>query len=149
MHSVKAFGMFIYLLLLHPANATLNSTLYVSGSEPQQCRNLDDCRTLQSIIYSCLSTIFLCTWVALHLNVPRDPTKVSPFRRAWFMLGALLAPELVLVFAFSDWEGGSEGLKQILGMPFLPPSLRVRLTYLQQKNIRLIVDGLRLTSNMR
>lgn len=105
--------MFIYLLLsVYPANATLND----SDSKSQQCRDIDNCRTLQSIIYSCLSTIFLCTWVALHLNVPKDPTRVSPFRRMWFMLGALFGPELMLIFAFSDWTDGSEGLKQILGM---------------------------------
>ena len=34
------------------------------------CNDLTHCRTIWSIVWSCLVTIFSCTWVAVHPNVP-------------------------------------------------------------------------------
>ncbi|KAF8630484.1 hypothetical protein AX17_005407 [Amanita inopinata Kibby_2008] len=81
---------------------------------PSDCKDIDHCRTLQSIVLGSVSTIFLCTWVALHLNIPRDPKNPGRFRRLWFMLGALVGPEVVFSFAFSDWVDGCDMLRQIL-----------------------------------
>ncbi|KAM6501657.1 hypothetical protein JOM56_001634 [Amanita muscaria] len=95
-------------LLVRAANAALSA-------QPPQCTDINHCRTLPSIIYSCLSTAFLCTWIALHLNVPKNP-KISPtFRRLRFMLGALVAPEIVFGFAYCHWIESSAMLKDILG----------------------------------
>ena len=33
------------------------------------CDSLQDCRSVSDIIWSCLTTIFLCTWVAIHPNI--------------------------------------------------------------------------------
>ena len=101
------------LLALRAANATLN--IAATMPHQQQCTDIDHCRTLQSIIHTCLSTIFLCTWAALHLNVPEDPENVTPLRHLWFMLGALVGPEVVLSFALGDWSNGSAMLEKILG----------------------------------
>ncbi|KAG8853787.1 hypothetical protein FRB91_004383 [Serendipita sp. 411] len=76
-------------------------------------RDADDCRSLPNIIWSCLTTIFLCTWVSLHPNVPKpvDETKLN--KRQWcahklrafikdqvfpFVL-LLVAPEWILMWA--------------------------------------------------
>lgn len=53
------------------------------------------------ILWSRVSTLFVCLWVMLHLNVPaRDEAywKIHLRKLKWLML-ALLAPELVMLFA--------------------------------------------------
>lgn len=52
-----------------------------------------------SILWSCVSTIFICTWTVLHLNVPTPGHSRGylQFRKiAWVFL-ALVAPEYLLV----------------------------------------------------
>ncbi|KAJ7751592.1 hypothetical protein B0H16DRAFT_1221953, partial [Mycena metata] len=58
-------------------------------------------RSLFDIVWGCLATIFACTWVAVHQNVP-DPhlgwlSLLS--RKLQMMLLTIFAPELVVSFA--------------------------------------------------
>ncbi|KAM6490665.1 hypothetical protein JOM56_014008 [Amanita muscaria] len=96
-------------LLVRAANTTFNAA--VESSLILQCNDIRDCRTLQSIIYGCFSTVFLCTWTALHLDVVY-PSRL--FRRVGWMMIALIAPELVLAKAFNDWRHTSNLLAKIL-----------------------------------
>ncbi|KAH8691169.1 hypothetical protein BGW36DRAFT_400515 [Talaromyces proteolyticus] len=54
-------------------------------------------RSTFDILWSCSSTIFACTWTALHTNVPER--NKSDFqigvRKAWQFFFALMAPELI------------------------------------------------------
>jgi len=87
-------------------------------SSSATCNDIHNCRTVPSIIINCASTIFLCTWVALHLDVPKDPWEAwwkTLLRRVGWMMVALLAPEAVLVFAISDWITSSEDLMDKVG----------------------------------
>ena len=91
------------------------------SSTAMVCRD-NDCRTVPSIIISCASTILLCTWVALHPDVPTDPyaswwkTPIKLFieNRVVLMLAAFLAPELILYFSFEDWMGSCRLLAKIM-----------------------------------
>ncbi|KAJ6584479.1 hypothetical protein B0H19DRAFT_980099 [Mycena capillaripes] len=69
--------------------------------EPLISCNDINCRTLFSIISSCLATIFACTWVSIHPNVP--PPNQSQLALTWqrlcLMLVAVIAPELMVGFA--------------------------------------------------
>ncbi|KAK0471327.1 hypothetical protein IW261DRAFT_1612181 [Armillaria novae-zelandiae] len=63
-----------------------------------------DQRTVLSIIWSCLATIFACTWVAVHPNVPgRDITTKGATccalerLKIWSM--TILAPEVIVAWA--------------------------------------------------
>ncbi|KAJ7751593.1 hypothetical protein B0H16DRAFT_822449 [Mycena metata] len=62
---------------------------------------INSCRTMFDIVWGCLATIFACTWVALHQNVP-DP-ELGQFsllmRKLRMMLVTIIAPELVVAFA--------------------------------------------------
>lgn len=50
-----------------------------------------------SILWSCLATIFICTWSALHLDVPdEDGRWYLFFRKLGWMLIAATAPEFIL-----------------------------------------------------
>ncbi|KAK0193181.1 hypothetical protein F5146DRAFT_1180743, partial [Armillaria mellea] len=63
-----------------------------------------DCRTLQGIVWSCVVTIFACTWISVHPNVPgRSITRKGWFSgalvRARVMGIAILTPEVVVAWA--------------------------------------------------
>jgi len=62
-------------------------------------------RTTINIIWTCLVTIFSYTWVALHPNVPGPGTKGShiALSRLRLMMMALVAPEVVIVWAIRQW----------------------------------------------
>ncbi|KAG8851097.1 hypothetical protein FRB91_008458 [Serendipita sp. 411] len=79
-------------------------------------RDADSYRSLPNIVWSCLTTIFLCTWVSLHPNVPKpvDETKLSKRQRyahklrtflkdqAFPFVFLLVAPEWVLMWALKQ-----------------------------------------------
>ena len=60
-----------------------------------------DGRGTYDILFSCLVTVFLCTWTCLHLNVPAvTETYWQQFRRKCrWMAQTIVAPEGVLIFA--------------------------------------------------
>src|SRR5215510_6690881 len=70
-------------------------------AETASCDDLRECRTLLSIVWSCLFTILLCTWVSLHPNIPGPEEKWSKVmqRRVGLMVLALLAPEAIFACA--------------------------------------------------
>src|SRR6266571_8656840 len=49
-------------------------------------------RTHLDIIWSCVSTLFICTWVAIHPNIPLRGE------------GLLLVPEFVLIWVYRQWD---------------------------------------------
>ncbi|KAF7370000.1 hypothetical protein MSAN_00630000 [Mycena sanguinolenta] len=54
------------------------------------CKDIDNCRTLFSVVWGCLATIFACTWVLK------------------MMLIAMIAPELMVGFAARQYFGSRE-----------------------------------------
>jgi hypothetical protein len=75
------------------------------------------------ILSSCLITISLCVWTALHLNIPeydKHKKKVWPSRTSWRKTGwlilGLFAPEMVCPFIsyvhshVADYTGGMDGV---------------------------------------
>ncbi|KAF8145784.1 hypothetical protein K438DRAFT_1690086, partial [Mycena galopus ATCC 62051] len=65
------------------------------------CNDIHNCRTLFDIVWGCLTTIFACTWVSVHPNVPPpNQTRFGLFRRKLkMMLIAVVAPEIMVGFA--------------------------------------------------
>ncbi|THU97494.1 hypothetical protein K435DRAFT_796443 [Dendrothele bispora CBS 962.96] len=60
-----------------------------------------DFRGTYDLVFSCITTLFLCVWTAVHLDIPTPAFKGSPqlVRKAkWLTLG-MLAPELLLFTA--------------------------------------------------
>jgi hypothetical protein len=58
-------------------------------------------RTNMDILWSCLATIFACTWVAVHPNVPgpRESEWTRFRRRCSTMFYAIIAPEMMMLWA--------------------------------------------------
>ncbi|KAI9450282.1 hypothetical protein F5148DRAFT_960239, partial [Russula earlei] len=65
------------------------------------CDDPQGCRSLWHIIWSCAVTLFLCTWVSVHPNIPSpDETWLQvTMRRLGLMLAALLIPEAMIALA--------------------------------------------------
>ncbi|KAJ3479731.1 hypothetical protein NLI96_g8858 [Meripilus lineatus] len=67
------------------------------------CDNIDikSRRDRVDIAISCISTIFLCTWVAFHPNIPgpEEPKWKVFMRRIGCMIGGILAPEIYVLLA--------------------------------------------------
>jgi hypothetical protein len=55
-----------------------------------------------SILYSCIFTLTLCVWTAVHLNLPppHEPESKQLWRKTKWTLIAIFAPELVLYTAW-------------------------------------------------
>ena len=58
-------------------------------------------RSIYGILWSCLSTIFTCTWIVVHPNIPApgDSKWAVLGRRVAIMAYVLIAPEFVIVWA--------------------------------------------------
>jgi hypothetical protein len=104
------------------------------SSPPSSCKDYDNCRSLLSIIWSCITTIFLCTWVAVHPNVPEpvhpnvlepvDAKEMSFWRKRARQLSrfirnkvvmficALLVPEYILAWAIRQFLVASRIAKE-------------------------------------
>lgn len=65
---------------------------------------MEDARSTASLLLSCLSTILICTWSALHPNVPPEGHSMcQAFRyRSTFVFLTLVAPEYVVACAFRE-----------------------------------------------
>jgi hypothetical protein len=80
-------------------NLTCIEILVTTSSE--SCKDIDGCRTLLSIVWSCLATLVACTWVSVHPNVPDsgDSTVMLALHRMKLMLLAIIAPEIIALWA--------------------------------------------------
>ena len=72
-------------------------------------------RTVFDILWSCLATICACTWLSVHPNVPfKNEGRWSIWRRRLLlMLFAILAPEIMVMWAFKQWRGAAMITKAI------------------------------------
>lgn len=79
----------------------------VAATDSSTCPDGNNCRTMWDIVWSCASTIFLCTWVAFHPTVP-DPTFTEmrvTVVRILAVIVSFVAPEVVVAVAATDfWE---------------------------------------------
>lgn len=104
----------IYYLNQGTLSEAISSNLFIEKRDLSQTWNQDNGRTLWNIIWSCLSTIFLCTWVAIHPNITFRPTRRRlSWSERWLrdplqnlveyklplFLCALLVPEYILAWA--------------------------------------------------
>ena len=65
-----------------------------------------DQRSIWDILWSCLATIFVCSWVSIHPNIPApNESQWRVFlRRLELMFWAVVGPEMVIAWAFRQWS---------------------------------------------
>jgi hypothetical protein len=93
----------LLLSLLHlvALNCPVSGDPLRSREEPIPSEPDIDNRTLFNIISGCLATVFACTWVTVHPNVPgpNQGKLALAGRRLGLMLVGVIAPELMAGFA--------------------------------------------------
>ncbi|KAJ6449584.1 hypothetical protein C8R45DRAFT_917237 [Mycena sanguinolenta] len=79
--------------LSHPPNAR-------ATTDSESCNDINN-RSLFGIVWGCLATIFVCTWVSAHPNVPPPNQNLLQlfWRRLKMMLIGIIAPEVMVGFA--------------------------------------------------
>ncbi|KAJ7130462.1 hypothetical protein C8R44DRAFT_613877, partial [Mycena epipterygia] len=89
------------LLYTFSKNPSLTQGQTLESRAPINFCDAIDSRSLFSIVWGCLTTIFACTWVSVHPNVPPpDQGQLALFwRRLKMMLIAVVAPEVMVGFA--------------------------------------------------
>lgn len=79
----------------------MSSLLFGNGSDVVHWKSNPDSRGTFDILTTCVITLLLCVWTAVHLNVPPPENYwKSIFRRVGWLMLALLAPEMV---AYTAW----------------------------------------------
>ncbi|CAG7852734.1 SubName: Full=Uncharacterized protein {ECO:0000313/EMBL:CCA75833.1} [Serendipita indica DSM 11827] len=116
-----ALAIAVYSLSTRAAQDVASNTTESASS----CAN--QYRSLPGIVWSCLTTIFLCIWVSLHLNVPEpvDTRSLNSFNKLKFeiryfirrnlipLVVTLMAPEWVLGVAIRQFVMAAHVAKEI------------------------------------
>ncbi|PVH86399.1 hypothetical protein DL98DRAFT_407617 [Cadophora sp. DSE1049] len=74
-----------------------------------------DGRDTSSLVISCLLTLGLCVWSALHLNIPAKHEKRREFwlrRVKWSTCGVLI-PEIVVLLAWRQWTSARRLTREV------------------------------------
>ncbi|ESK86847.1 hypothetical protein Moror_3460 [Moniliophthora roreri MCA 2997] len=101
--------------LLAGTNTSESSLASMADDSSVTCDDIHGCRTVPGIIWSCLSVVFICTWVAIHPNVPtphHNNTVTVTLQNAGIMVMALIAPELIVLWAMRQWFSARKIIKQ-------------------------------------
>ena len=128
-------GCILILYFIYFAGASDNASRCGWVSEP-------DGRGTMSLLWGCLSTLFICLWASMHLNVPaEDDSALARFGRKlkWTCISAI-APELVSAMAFAQWWTSHRDTK-LLRKEGLEQWTQVHSFYANMGGIHLKVDN--------
>lgn len=79
----------------------MSSLLFGNGTDVVHWKSSPQTRGTFDIVSTCLITMFLCVWSAVHLNVPPPGEVWKPrLRKLGWLILTLLAPEMV---AYTAW----------------------------------------------
>ncbi|KAF8644493.1 hypothetical protein AX16_008433 [Volvariella volvacea WC 439] len=119
--------LFVFLLsrtLAHPVSPLPDNPVPPTSPVLNAFVTISDCirdpskiRSTSELVWNCLGTIFICTYVAIHPNMPdRNATKSEKmWQKVKTCLYALLAPEAVIVMAMRQRFNASMIAKQFRG----------------------------------
>ncbi|KAF9260558.1 hypothetical protein L218DRAFT_932341, partial [Marasmius fiardii PR-910] len=102
--------------MLDNLTSTVPKLLAFEPSLAVDCNDITRCRTLEDIVWSCLSVVVICTWTAVHPNVPVVPQALHWMLVTWdkfkIFVVALIAPELIVLWAMRQWVAARNVLKK-------------------------------------
>ena len=117
--------LFVHSTSLSSFNGTIIPTL--DARDSLSC-DINVTRTLWNIIWSCVATLFACTYTAVHPNIPGvDEHKVIVvLRRIFIMVVALVFPELVVTWAARQFFSARQAAKDFNERGWLHARFRQR-----------------------
>ncbi|KAF8193843.1 hypothetical protein K438DRAFT_1969145 [Mycena galopus ATCC 62051] len=94
-------GLIIAQLLSNGNGSAASLAHPLDPRSTDSCDDINHCRKPFDVVWGCLATIFACTWVSVHPNVPPpDQSSLALFwGRLKMMLIAIIAPEIMVGFA--------------------------------------------------
>ncbi|KIK64274.1 hypothetical protein GYMLUDRAFT_221623 [Collybiopsis luxurians FD-317 M1] len=100
------------LSLIRAAIALPTSQYTVAGDSAPV---IGSTRSTSGIVWSCITTIFACTWVAIHPNVPSIHALQHElfWRRVKILIVALIAPEFIIIWAANQLRSARDALKTL------------------------------------
>ena len=111
--SGQPFSMFVLLSILYfslwanrasPLPLPIDISNAPTGVQLPTCTCIHQ-RSITDILWSCFATLFACTWLSVHPNMPGADAgfwKIAR-RRLEIMLWALICPELIIAWAARQW----------------------------------------------
>lgn len=96
----------IFAELFHPTYVIypwfrMSSLLFGNGTDIMHWKPSPNTRGTFDILSTCVITMLLCVWTAVHLNIPPPGSVWKPrLRKFGWLILALLAPEMV---AYTAW----------------------------------------------
>ncbi|KAJ8078837.1 hypothetical protein PM082_013120 [Marasmius tenuissimus] len=108
-------------------------------------------RSVYGIVWSCIATIFACTWVSMHPNVPSPKDSYWRFisRRAMMMALGILAPEYTTVWALRQWLGARYVARQMAARNDAPQWTLTHSFFLIMGGFMLVDEQGKPISNLR
>ena len=103
-----------------PAFPPLNtSSLAGNSTTPSACDSIYHCRTPWNLVYGCIITIFACTYLSFHPDIPDRTHTLWRIRVTHIcsVLAGFLVPELIVARAALQWRWVREEAPEIQGMP--------------------------------
>jgi hypothetical protein len=97
-----------------------------------------DHRSIWDILWSCLATLFACSWISVHPNIPapKESSWRIFIRRLELMFWAIVGPEMVIAWAFRQWSSARH-LEKLYKGELLNIMLLVNLQMLTHKILML------------
>lgn len=98
-----------------------------------------------NILWTCISTLALCVWTAVHPNIkPSVGLNSSYFARAGMMLLAIVFPEHILSTAWSQYRSARMTCSIVNNFitSQMPQQVRQRLLFLAHVSVRRLIDVL-------
>jgi len=132
-HDSLSLKMLFFFLLTYALWRSIEATPLASPSSSNEiqfrdvptcdCSNAPSQRSLFDIIWGCIVTLFACTWISVHPNVPSlsDSYLTILGRRVKVMIYALIVPEGVMYWAMRQWLGSRKLARRYKGQS--PPRL--------------------------
>lgn len=107
----------LILILFHFTREWNNPAPYIDSSTEVFTRNTTsfeplicictEQRSVSDIVWSCLATLFACSWVSVHPDIPNEGERwwSNILQRIEFMSWTILSPEFVMTWAGRQWIG--------------------------------------------
>ena len=111
--SGQAFSMFVLLSILYvslqairasPLPLPIDINIAPDGLQLPTCTCIDQ-RSIPDILWSCFATLFACSWLSVHPNMPGPDEGFWKIARGRLeiMFWSLICPEMIIAWAYRQW----------------------------------------------
>ncbi|KAH6913510.1 hypothetical protein BKA70DRAFT_1421777 [Coprinopsis sp. MPI-PUGE-AT-0042] len=105
-------ALLLHALLSSQSSVTAAPTPFFSraDSPPEDVPFNTNYRSTADIVWSCVVTVFACTWLSVHPNVSGSNStwKQRMTHRIYLMIWGIAAPEFLVIFAYRQWRGSKD-----------------------------------------